>query len=138
MAIERAGRRLTGASAPTEHGGKSKNCGKSSGCTRHESLSTPEEPVAARASFRNTGPAEIARARDAAYPSAVKLSDRIRRWWNPAEWRDEHPEISDGEGSALSGENSDRQAVVKPGPLPLAFGPAGDVPREYLPPEGSE
>ena len=34
----------------------------------------------------------------------MNLSDRIKRWWKPAEWRDEHPEESDGEGFALSGE----------------------------------
>jgi hypothetical protein len=28
----------------------------------------------------------------------VKVRDRIRRWWNPGKWRDEHPEVSDGEG----------------------------------------
>jgi hypothetical protein len=27
----------------------------------------------------------------------VKLSDRVRRWWRPAKWRDEHPNDSDGE-----------------------------------------
>jgi len=27
----------------------------------------------------------------------VTLRDRIRRWWNPGKWRDEQPEISDGE-----------------------------------------
>jgi hypothetical protein len=34
----------------------------------------------------------------------VTLRDRIRRWWNPGKWRDEHPEVSDGEGFALSAE----------------------------------
>jgi len=34
----------------------------------------------------------------------VKLSDRFRRWRNPAKWRDEHPEDSEGEGYALSEE----------------------------------
>lgn len=29
------------------------------------------------------------------------LRDRVRRWWSPAKWRDEHPEVSDGEGFAL-------------------------------------
>jgi hypothetical protein len=32
----------------------------------------------------------------------MKLRDRIRRRWTPAKWRDEHPEISDGEGYALT------------------------------------
>jgi hypothetical protein len=27
----------------------------------------------------------------------MTLSDRIKRWWNPGKWRDEHPEVSDGE-----------------------------------------
>lgn len=27
----------------------------------------------------------------------MRLADRIRRWWHPAEWRDEHPQVSDGE-----------------------------------------
>jgi hypothetical protein len=31
----------------------------------------------------------------------MRLSDRIRRWWNPGQWRDDHPEgPSDGEDSA--------------------------------------
>jgi hypothetical protein len=30
----------------------------------------------------------------------VKISDQIRRWWKPAKWADEYPEISDGEGFA--------------------------------------
>jgi len=33
----------------------------------------------------------------------MKISDRLRRWWNPGKWADEHPEtseISDGEGFA--------------------------------------
>lgn len=34
----------------------------------------------------------------------MKLSDRLRRWWSPAKWRDEHPEDSEGEGYALSEE----------------------------------
>ena len=35
----------------------------------------------------------------------MKLSDRIRRWWSPAKWQDEHPEITDGgEGHPLSAE----------------------------------
>jgi hypothetical protein len=34
----------------------------------------------------------------------VTLRDRIRRWWSPAKWRDEHPEVSDGEGFALDAE----------------------------------
>lgn len=36
----------------------------------------------------------------------MKLSDQVRRWWNPGKWRDEHPEVSDGEGFALSDEQT--------------------------------
>jgi hypothetical protein len=32
----------------------------------------------------------------------MRLTDRIRRWWKPAKWRDEHPEESDGEDSNLA------------------------------------
>ncbi len=33
----------------------------------------------------------------------MKLSDRIKRLWSPAEWRDEHPEVTEGgEGHPLS------------------------------------
>ena len=35
----------------------------------------------------------------------MSLAGRIRRWWNPAEWRDEHPqETEGGEGHPLSDE----------------------------------
>jgi hypothetical protein len=34
----------------------------------------------------------------------MKLSDRIKRWWSPAKWRDEHPEVSHGEEYVLNGE----------------------------------
>ena len=34
----------------------------------------------------------------------MTLWDRVRRWWSPAKWRDEHPEVSDGEGYALTEE----------------------------------
>jgi hypothetical protein len=34
----------------------------------------------------------------------VSLIDRIRRWWNPAKWRDEHPEVSAGDGFACDTE----------------------------------
>jgi hypothetical protein len=44
----------------------------------------------------------------------MKLSDRIRRWWAPAKWRDEHLEVSDGEGFALSEEDQRRQTSEKP------------------------
>lgn len=27
----------------------------------------------------------------------MALSDRIRRWRNPAQWQDDHPRVSDGE-----------------------------------------
>jgi hypothetical protein len=29
---------------------------------------------------------------------AMRLADRVRRWWKPAKWRDEHPEETDTEG----------------------------------------
>jgi len=35
----------------------------------------------------------------------MTLGDRIRRWWSPAKWRDEHPEVSSGEGFALGRED---------------------------------
>jgi hypothetical protein len=47
----------------------------------------------------------------------MKLSDRIKRWLNPAEWRDEHPETSDGEGYALSEEQRRAGGVADPGPF---------------------
>ena len=28
----------------------------------------------------------------------MKLSDRIKRWWAPAQWRDDHPEVTEGGG----------------------------------------
>jgi hypothetical protein len=34
----------------------------------------------------------------------MRLADRIRRWWKPAQWRDEHPEESEGEDRTLSEE----------------------------------
>jgi hypothetical protein len=34
----------------------------------------------------------------------MKLRDRIRRWWNPAEWRDEHPQVTEGDDSSESDE----------------------------------
>jgi hypothetical protein len=44
----------------------------------------------------------------------VNLSDRIKRWWKPAEWRDEHPEESDGEGFALSEEQERAEGIQHP------------------------
>ena len=35
----------------------------------------------------------------------MKLSDRIKRWWKPAEWKDEHRvETEGGEGHPLTDE----------------------------------
>jgi hypothetical protein len=35
----------------------------------------------------------------------MKLSDRIKRWWNPAKWQDEHPVVTEGgEGHPLTEE----------------------------------
>jgi hypothetical protein len=45
----------------------------------------------------------------------MRLSDRIRRWLSPAKWRDEHPEVSDGEGFALSAEQRLTDTVGKGG-----------------------
>jgi len=53
----------------------------------------------------------------------VKLSDRIKRWWAPAQWRDEHPEESEGEGYALSDEQR---------------GDAGTESSDFMDPPGSE
>jgi hypothetical protein len=33
----------------------------------------------------------------------MNLSDRIKRWWNPAKWKDEHPVVTEGgEGHPLT------------------------------------
>jgi hypothetical protein len=50
----------------------------------------------------------------------MKLSDRIKRWWAPAKWRDEHPEISEGEGLALDAEQRLNDTVGKESVLPKA------------------
>ena len=46
----------------------------------------------------------------------MNLSDRIKRWWSPAEWRDEHPEESEGE-FALTPEEERAQGIQHPGVL---------------------
>jgi hypothetical protein len=57
----------------------------------------------------------------------VTLHDRIRRWWNPGKWLDEHPEISDGQGFALSEEDQLSQTVEEPHLLKGQGGmPSGD------------
>ena len=43
----------------------------------------------------------------------MRLRDRIRRWWSPAKWRDEHPEISEGEGFAHDAEQRHTDTVGK-------------------------
>ncbi len=53
----------------------------------------------------------------------MKLSDRIRRWWSPATWRDEHPEVSDGKGFALSVEQRLTDTVEKGKQLPKKTAP---------------
>jgi len=59
----------------------------------------------------------------------MKLSDRIRRWWAPAKWRDEHPEVSEGEGYALSEEQQEADSVQQPGLLdPPGSAQAGGYP----------
>jgi hypothetical protein len=55
----------------------------------------------------------------------VKLSDRIKRWWAPARWRDEHPEISDGDGSSLSTDERLDDVVARPGGVPNWAGNGG-------------
>ena len=50
----------------------------------------------------------------------MKLSDRIRRWWSPAKWRDEHPEVSEGEGFALDAGQRLTDTVEKEELLPKA------------------
>jgi hypothetical protein len=41
----------------------------------------------------------------------MTLGDRLKRWWAPAKWRDEHPEISDGDGFALGREARLRESA---------------------------
>lgn len=50
----------------------------------------------------------------------MKLMDRIRRWWGPARWRDEHPEVSEGDGFALNAEQRLADAVGTERRLPKA------------------
>ena len=45
-------------------------------------------------------------------------SDRIERWWSPAKWRDEHPEVSDGEGFSLDADQRLSDALGKERSLP--------------------
>jgi hypothetical protein len=48
----------------------------------------------------------------------MKLSDRIRRWWKPAEWRDEHPQVTEGgEGHPLSEEERAEDRELSGGTL---------------------
>jgi hypothetical protein len=69
------------------------------------------------------------------YPRPVRLGDRIRRWWSPARWRDEHPEDSDGEGYPLSGEQQGRKEYdLVPGgsgPVPGGAPSDRDLPFDY-------
>jgi hypothetical protein len=34
----------------------------------------------------------------------MRLSDRFRRWRNPAQWQDEHPQVTDGDDASESEE----------------------------------
>jgi hypothetical protein len=61
----------------------------------------------------------------------MNLSDRIKRWWSPAEWRDEHPEESEGEGFALSEEEQRAQGIQNPS---LLDPPGGDQRSPIEPP----
>ena len=44
----------------------------------------------------------------------MKLSDRIKRWWSPAEWKDEHHvETEGGEGHPLTeGERAEDRRIA--------------------------
>jgi hypothetical protein len=53
----------------------------------------------------------------------MTLTERIRRWWSPAKWRDEHPEVSEGEGFALGSEQRLADTVGKGKQLPKNTGP---------------
>jgi hypothetical protein len=61
----------------------------------------------------------------------MKLSDRIKRWWAPAQWRDDHPETSDGEGFAESEEQERAEGIQHPG---LLEPPGLDQPGDYAEP----
>jgi len=50
----------------------------------------------------------------------VTLRDRIRLWWKPGRSREEHPEVSDGEGFALSAEQRLTDTVGTGGSIPKA------------------
>jgi hypothetical protein len=50
----------------------------------------------------------------------MSFRDRIRRWWSPAKWRDEHPEVSDGEGFGLGAERRLIDTVGKGGSTAMA------------------
>jgi hypothetical protein len=41
----------------------------------------------------------------------MTLGDRLKRWWNPAQWREDHSEDSAGEGFALGREKQLRDSV---------------------------
>ena len=53
----------------------------------------------------------------------MTLRDRIRRWWGPAKWQDEHPEVSDGDGFALSAEQMRADTALKGKQLPKKTAP---------------
>ena len=54
----------------------------------------------------------------------MRLADRIRRWWKPAQWRDEHPEESEGEDRTLSDEQRLGSATQQRYADELAKGPS--------------
>ena len=59
----------------------------------------------------------------------MKLSDRIRRRWAPGKWRDEHPEISDGDGFSLATDEMLDDIVARPGGIPIWAGNGGAADR---------
>jgi hypothetical protein len=43
----------------------------------------------------------------------MSFFDRVKRWWNPAEWRDEHPQVTEGgEGHPLSQKERDEDRRI--------------------------
>jgi hypothetical protein len=45
----------------------------------------------------------------------MKLSDRIRRWWKPAQWEDDHP-LTEAERAESAAERAEREEGTQ---LPL-------------------
>jgi hypothetical protein len=46
----------------------------------------------------------------------MNLTDIVKRWWNPAKWRDEHPQVTEGgEGHPLSAEEREEDLRITGG-----------------------